>query len=439
MTEMTKKVLRQLCKDNDLYVTPHVNDKLYAHYRGFNKIQNLEEYTGLRVIWLEGNGLPKIEGLDALTELRTLFLHENIIEKIEGLDKLIELDSVNLSKNFICRIENLSNLKKLTSLNLANNQLQSADDIVHILEVPSLQTLDVQHNRINDVGIVDIVAQLPDLRVLYLQGNPVVKDIKHYRKTIISRCKHLRYLDDRPVFDDERRRVNAWAAAFAEGGFEAAQEAEREEIALIRKEKEEADERSRLAFEKLVREGQAKKKQQQEQNQENDGASVNCSTSPKRNPHSGETIIPIPESEELRKLREKRLAKILEEGDSTEKSTTQVVDKSKKVEEPLSVPEASVLSEEKWIKFSITEDIDSDDNAADEEVVEVSQESSDPTSPTVSSEPVENKEKYVSKFFSLMDEAQQEIQAEATHISLNKDTDSAVCVTENVTDLYELD
>jgi len=41
-------------------------------------------------------------------------------------------------------------------------------------------------------------------------GNPVVKDIKHYRKTIIAKCKALRYLDDRPVFEEERRRVTAW-------------------------------------------------------------------------------------------------------------------------------------------------------------------------------------------------------------------------------------
>ena len=47
------------------------------------------------------------------------------------------------------------------------------------------------------------------------QNNTVVKDIKHYRKTIISQCVHLKYLDDRPVFDDERRRVTAWARALA--------------------------------------------------------------------------------------------------------------------------------------------------------------------------------------------------------------------------------
>jgi hypothetical protein len=31
--EMEKKLLKKLCRDNDLYVTPAINDKLYLHYK----------------------------------------------------------------------------------------------------------------------------------------------------------------------------------------------------------------------------------------------------------------------------------------------------------------------------------------------------------------------------------------------------------------------
>ena len=41
------------------------------------------------------------------------------------------------------------------------------------------------------------MSAMPDLRVLYLQGNPVVKNIRHYRKTLVSKCAALKYLDDR--------------------------------------------------------------------------------------------------------------------------------------------------------------------------------------------------------------------------------------------------
>jgi dynein assembly factor 1 len=49
------------------------------------------------------------------------------------------------------------------------------------------------------------------LRVLYLQGNPIIAEVDSYRKTVVARCKGLTYLDDRPVEPRERRLCEAWA------------------------------------------------------------------------------------------------------------------------------------------------------------------------------------------------------------------------------------
>ena len=67
--EMTREYLRTMCKEArsknlDQYTTPSLNDKLYLHYKGFRKVENLDEYTALKCLWLEGNGLAEISGLN---------------------------------------------------------------------------------------------------------------------------------------------------------------------------------------------------------------------------------------------------------------------------------------------------------------------------------------------------------------------------------------
>ena len=222
------------------------------HYKGFRKIQALDAYTGLRCLWLEGNGLDEIGGLENQAEMRTLYLHENCIHEIKGLDALTNLDTLNLAKNFIGRVEGLGACQNLKTLILAHNHLATADDL---RECPkSLVSLDVQSNRLDDPAVLDVIAALPELRVVYLMGNPVVKAIRYYRKTVLAACPGLTYLDDRPVFADERRRVSAWKRAFDDtGDYERANEAERQEIKAIRDEKAALEQRNFRAFDAMVR------------------------------------------------------------------------------------------------------------------------------------------------------------------------------------------
>ena len=58
--------------------------------------------------------------------------------------------------------------------------------------------------------------KMPNLAVVYLQNNQFNKKIAHYRKSLISKMSNLKYIDDKPVFDDERRYAEAWAR----GGLE---------------------------------------------------------------------------------------------------------------------------------------------------------------------------------------------------------------------------
>ncbi|TPP41157.1 Leucine rich repeat family protein [Leishmania donovani] len=125
----------------------------------------------------------------------------------------------------------------LRSLNLAGNRLQGFEDCLGLLCYRSLAVLDLSHNHIADgEALLLILERLPRLQSLKLSGNPLVRSLPRYRKRVLSRCKRLLHLDDRPVFAEERRVVTAWAIG-GDDGEEKERHAIQEERAAAEKQR----------------------------------------------------------------------------------------------------------------------------------------------------------------------------------------------------------
>ena len=114
---MTKEWLRSNCRETGGYTSPLLNESLYLHFKGFTRIQHLEEYTAVRSIFLEGNGIEELDGLENCVQLRCLFAQQNFIMAISPTLP-ISITSLNVSYNNLGKLGNLARLKNLQTLSV---------------------------------------------------------------------------------------------------------------------------------------------------------------------------------------------------------------------------------------------------------------------------------------------------------------------------------
>lgn len=167
-------------------------------------------------------------------------MNDNIIWQVSGLAGCDVLDTIYLKGN-----------------RLGRSEVGDVEALRGLLERPTLTCLDIQENDLTDPAIVEeILYKLPKIAVLYVsKGNKFNSKISNFRKTMIARIPTLKFLDDRPVFPEDRRR----AEAFARGGIEE----ERKEMKKIKKEKDDAHWANHEAFRIMIKKAQDKKAEEE--------------------------------------------------------------------------------------------------------------------------------------------------------------------------------
>lgn len=143
----------------------------------------------LRHLSLADNSLTSIPATSFAPLSNTLYsldLSNNLFKEIpDSLATLTALRALNLSK---CMIESLHSLTRnplpaITALNLRENRLESLAGVERLYP---LERLDLRDNRLTDPVELARLTNIPDIREIWVDGNPFTKTHKDYRITIFN-------------------------------------------------------------------------------------------------------------------------------------------------------------------------------------------------------------------------------------------------------------
>ncbi|PBL00913.1 L domain-like protein [Armillaria gallica] len=112
-------------------------------------------------------------------------------------------DSIDMTDNSVVTLGNFPLLKRLQTLLMSNNRVAAISPSIH-LSIPHLTTLVLTNNNIAELGDLEPLKELKNLKYLSLLGNPV-REKKWYREWLAWRIPGLRVLDFQRIRDKERK------------------------------------------------------------------------------------------------------------------------------------------------------------------------------------------------------------------------------------------
>ncbi|CAD8165054.1 unnamed protein product [Paramecium pentaurelia] len=158
--------------------------------------QKTNELMSLKTIHLEFLNIRKIENLELFDKLQILFLQHNKISEIENLDTLINLEYLSLKNNQISILKGLKNSKKLAFLDISENQINSiifeqVPQMIEILNIsnnPIETNVDIRKSLLCHLKLIDEIDSVKiDQNERFQALGIFPKELESYQKKLTQR------------------------------------------------------------------------------------------------------------------------------------------------------------------------------------------------------------------------------------------------------------
>lgn len=147
-------------------------NSLYLDDNMINEVKFKGDYSNLKRLSISNNRLSNLDFISKFRNLERLNVSNNQLSNATVLKGFKKLQLINVSSNHITTLdfidENSINIK---SLIINNNNIVTVNNLSHL---KNLQIIDISYNDVNDIKSL---LYLPNLRNVYIDGNPVCEGI----------------------------------------------------------------------------------------------------------------------------------------------------------------------------------------------------------------------------------------------------------------------
>jgi len=123
-------------------------------------------------------------------------LTKELIKKKHPGKKLEKMKYLNIWGEDIENIDIISEMKGLKLISLSANKISSLKPLENLIQ---LKELYLRQNNISDLNEINYLSNCPNLKSLWLVGNPICKNNDEFLKAVIEKLPNLAFLDNKPI------------------------------------------------------------------------------------------------------------------------------------------------------------------------------------------------------------------------------------------------